>query len=179
MSTLINVDDFEYKKKLGQGGFGSVWAAEMLKGRDKFKIFAVKAIDKRHRKSAKNEKLILELLSQCSFVIKLHYAFQSPSKLFLVLDLMPGGDLYSVFMKTNGLSDAALRFYLPEIILGLFELHRLNIIHLDLKPENILIDARGHIRLADFGLSKKLEPGLKGYKNCGTPTYEVSTMIEF
>ena len=89
------------------------------------------------------------------FICKLHYAFQTSEKLFLVMDFCQGGELNYHIQKCEKFSEGKARFYAAEIILALDYLHSKNIIYRDLKPENILITQDGHIKLIDFGLSKK------------------------
>ena len=84
----------------------------------------------------------------------MHYAFQTPDKLYFVLDFVNGGELFSHLRKDKKFSESRAKFYAAEIILALECLHSNNIIYRDLKPENILLDAKGHIKLTDFGLSK-------------------------
>ena len=107
------------------------------------------------------------------FLMKLHYAFQSPEKLYLVMDFVNGGELFYHLQKVRRFELERARFYTAEIVLALEHLHNMGIIYRDLKPENILLDADGHIKMTDFGLSKE---GLEGNDSrtqtfCGTPEY--------
>jgi serine/threonine protein kinase len=70
------------------------------------------------------------------------------------MDFLPGGDLMSLLMKKDILTEDEARFYIAELILAVESVHNMNCIHRDLKPDNILIDKYGHIQLSDFGLSK-------------------------
>ena len=70
---------------------------------------------------------------------------------------MPGGDLMSLLMARDILPEKDAKFYAAEIVLAIESVHKLDCIHRDLKPDNVLIDADGHIKLSDFGLSKKLD----------------------
>jgi len=70
------------------------------------------------------------------------------------MDFVPGGDLMSLLIKKDILSEEESRFYIAELVLAIEAIHKLNCIHRDLKPDNILIDREGHIKLSDFGLSK-------------------------
>jgi serine/threonine kinase 38 len=80
--------------------------------------------------------------------------------LYLVMDFLPGGDLMSLLMKKDILSEEESRFYIAELILAIEAVHKMNCIHRDLKPDNILIDKDGHIQLSDFGLSKLSDTSL-------------------
>jgi len=88
------------------------------------------------------------------FIISLHYAFQTPDYLYMVLDYCPGGDL-SYHINKNLFEENEAKFIIAELVLALENLHNLDVIYRDLKPENILIDKEGHTKLADFGLAKE------------------------
>ncbi len=103
------------------------------------------------------------------FIVELHYAFQTPEKLYFVLDYVNGGDMFYHLRKKGRLSEKDVRIYTAEMILALSHLHENGYIYRDLKPENVLIDATGHIKLADFGLSKYLGDEKLAYSFCGTP----------
>jgi protein kinase A len=91
----------------------------------------------------------------------------------MVLDFLPGGELFKLIKKQVYMSEENARFYLAEIVLGIQTLHNMGIIYRDLKPENILLDQNGHIKLIDFGFAKQIRNILteKAYTNCGTPGY--------
>jgi len=99
------------------------------------------------------ERKILTEISH-PFIVKLHYAFQTPEKLYFIMDYLNGGDMFYHIRKKGRFSEKEARFYAAELILALEHLHESGFIYRDLKPENILLDPEGHIRLADFGLSK-------------------------
>jgi serum/glucocorticoid-regulated kinase 2 len=88
------------------------------------------------------------------FVIKLHYAFQTPLSLYMALDNCTNGDLSELIIVKERLTESTARFIIAQIILALEYLHNNNILYRDLKPENILIASDGFVRLTDFGLSK-------------------------
>lgn len=123
------------------------------------------------------ERHILEKITH-PFIVKLHYAFQTPRKLYLVMDFLPGGELFTTLRKQGRFDEPRTIFYAAEILLAIECLHSHNIIYRDLKPENVLLDAEGHIRITDFGTSKL---GLKGNKStytfCGTPEYVAPEVV--
>lgn len=88
-------------------------------------------------------------------MVKLHFAFQSESKLFLVMENYPGGDLGKLILKRKHFSEDQARKYVCQIVLALEALHKNMIVYRDLKPDNIVLDSQGHCRLTDFGLSKE------------------------
>lgn len=86
-----------------------------------------------------NERNILADVGH-AFIVKLHYAFQTPGKLYLILDFLRGGDLFTRLSKEVMFTEEDVKFYLAELALALNHLHGLGIIYRDLKPENILLD---------------------------------------
>jgi len=88
------------------------------------------------------------------FVVGLHYAFQSPERIYFVLDYVNGGELFSHLRKKIRFSEKETRFYAAELILALNHIHEMGFIYRDLKPENVLLDSNGHVKITDFGLSK-------------------------
>jgi serine/threonine kinase 38 len=88
------------------------------------------------------------------WIVNLKFSFQDENYLYLVMDYLPGGDLMSLLMNKNILTENESKFYIAELILAVESVHKLNCIHRDLKPDNILINKEGHIQLSDFGLSK-------------------------
>lgn len=91
----------------------------------------------------------------------------------MVIDFLPGGELIKVIKSNVFMSEEDTKFYIAEIVLGVEQLHNMNIIYRDLKPENVLLDQDGHIKLIDFGFAKILKDVKKdrAYTNCGTPGY--------
>lgn len=90
------------------------------------------------------------------WIVELRYSFQDEVYLYLVMEYCPGGDLMSLLINKDILTEDEARFYIAELILSVESVHKLKCIHRDLKPDNILIDKEGHLKLSDFGLSKKI-----------------------
>jgi serine/threonine protein kinase len=107
------------------------------------------------------------------FIVGMNMAFQSKDKLYFVLDYCAGGELFFHLGKLGKFPEQRARFYAAEIILAISYVHSLGVIYRDLKPENVLLDAAGHIRLTDFGLSKEgISNSSSGANSfCGTPEY--------
>ena len=88
------------------------------------------------------------------YIVGLHYAFQTETKLYFVIDFLNGGELFTYLRKESRFSEQKAKIYTAEIIDAIGCLHKSGIIYRDLKPENVLLDKEGHIRITDFGLSK-------------------------
>lgn len=172
---------FELLKVLGEGSFGKVFLVRKVVGADSGTLYAMKVLKKatlkvRDRHRTKMERNILVDVGH-AFIVKLHYAFQTAGKLYLILDFLRGGDLFSRLSKEVMFTEEDVKFYLAELALALNHLHSLGIIYRDLKPENVLLDSDGHIALTDFGLSKlPLEEG-KAYSFCGTVEYMAPEVV--
>ncbi|OHT01344.1 AGC family protein kinase [Tritrichomonas foetus] len=171
---LLSIDSFHLITNIGRGFYGKVALAQKI---DTGEYFAIKSIHK-HRliKSNKVHTVLTErnILSQAShpFIVSLFYAFQTKSKFYLVLEYVPGGALFFRMQQNkNGLPIDDVKLYTAEIALSLKHLHSLGIIYRDLKPENVLLDANGHVKLTDFGLSKVLHSDQLTSTFCGTDEY--------
>ncbi|ESO84964.1 hypothetical protein LOTGIDRAFT_236015 [Lottia gigantea] len=174
--------DFELLKVLGQGSFGKVFLVRKINGDDNGTLYAMKVLKKatlkvQDRKRTKMERDILADVSH-PFIVELHYAFQTEGKLYLILEFLRGGDLFTRLSKEVMFTEEDVKFYLAELALALDHLHSLGIIYRDLKPENILLDAEGHIKLTDFGLSKEsIFEEKKTYSFCGTVEYMAPEVV--
>lgn len=131
-----------------------------LQNKSNSKPYAMKVLKKSEMENEKdiarlfNEKEIIQNIDH-PFIVKLYYTFQTKEKAYFILDLLNGGDIYTHITKFGRFKESRARFYAAEIILALEELHNNGVVYRDLKPQNIIIDNEGHIKLTDFGLSKK------------------------
>ncbi|XP_016812102.1 ribosomal protein S6 kinase alpha-2 isoform X2 [Pan troglodytes] len=173
---------FELLKVLGQGSYGKVFLVRKVKGSDAGQLYAMKVLKKatlkvRDRVRSKMERDILAEVNH-PFIVKLHYAFQTEGKLYLILDFLRGGDLFTRLSKEVMFTEEDVKFYLAELALALDHLHSLGIIYRDLKPENILLDEEGHIKITDFGLSKEaIDHDKRAYSFCGTIEYMAPEVV--
>ena len=175
VSVKISYSDFEPLKLLGTGAFGKVLLVRYISND---KLYAMKVLSKsqlklkKQEEHSKNERDLMVKLNN-PFIINIKFAFQDESKLYIVSEFMQGGDMfYHIHHSTINMTEDTVKFYIIELILGIEFLHKNNVIFRDLKPENILMDAEGHIKISDFGLSKILEnPKDKAYTLCGTTKY--------
>ena len=152
----LTIEDFQLLKVVGRGSFGKVY---MARKKDSQQIYAVKTLKKDfiiRTNQQKNTKIERDIMQQIThpFVVKLHYAFQSPQSLYFVTDFLNGGELFFHLCQEIRFNEDRARFYAAEITLALEHLHQNGIIYRDLKPENVLLDSQGHLKLTDFGLSK-------------------------
>lgn len=153
---MVTHKDFTLIDVIGSGSFGEVYLVSSKKDN---KYFAMKVYSK--HKIIRNgllkflflEKRIL-LNFDHPFIVKVYATFQTPRKLYLVMDYCRFKDLGQYLTKNEKLPEHQTRLLMAEIVLAVEELHRRNIIHRDLKPDNILIGEDGHIKITDFGLSK-------------------------
>jgi len=179
-NTKLTVDDFELLKVVGKGSFGKVM---QVKKKDTDKIYAMKVLKKSQLVARKQvahtqtERKVLEEIDH-PFIVSLRYAFQSPDKLYMIVDYFTGGELFFHLRTGGAFSEERGRFYAAEMSLALVCLHQHNIIYRDLKPENVLLDGEGHIKLTDFGLSKDSIVGNQlTHTFCGTPEYLAPEVI--
>ncbi|OMJ94058.1 hypothetical protein SteCoe_2828 [Stentor coeruleus] len=171
----LSLDSFHIEKLLGKGTFGKVM---LVRKKDTNAIYAMKVIKKsliekyRYVDHTKTERKILGELDN-PFLVKLRYAFQSKTKVYMVMDFINGGELFFHLEREKFFTEDRAQFYAAEILLGLEYLHSQGIVYRDLKAENILLESSGHIKLTDFGLSKKyLASGnSQTFSMCGTPEY--------
>ena len=164
----ISIFDFEPLKIIGQGAFGEVRVCRYIPTGD---IIAIKKM-KKEEMHKKNQVLHVraerDVLSQAKnpWIVDLKFSFQDNKYLYLGMEFLPGGDLMSLLMVRDILPELDAKFYAAELVLAIESVHKLNCIHRDLKPDNVLIGKDGHIKLSDFGLSKKIEyPLYDNYKN--------------
>lgn len=174
----VQKDDFTLEKTIGKGSFGRVF---MVTKKDTGKVYAMKVLNKEkvvarnQLEHTQSERKILADISS-PFLVGLRFAFQTTQKLFMVFDFFNGGELYSYISKGR-FTEERSRFYTAEIVLGLEALHTNNVVYRDLKPENLLLDASGHIKICDFGLSKENVEGDTVKSICGTPEYLAPEVI--
>ncbi|CAA3008724.1 probable serine threonine kinase IRE [Olea europaea subsp. europaea] len=151
-----SIEDFEIIKPISRGAFGRVFLARKRSTGDLFAIKVLKKADmicKNAVESILAERDIL-ISVRNPFVVRFFYSFTCRENLYLVMEYLNGGDLFSLLRNLGCLEEDVARIYIAEVVLALEYLHSLNVIHRDLKPDNLLIGPDGHIKLTDFGLSK-------------------------
>ena len=177
----VSIDDFELIKVLGKGAYGKV---QLVKNKMTGKIYAMKSMSKRlleendliSRTLAEKDVL---LKANHPFLVTARYTFQTDTKIILVLDYVPGGELFSRLREERRFSVERARLYSAQLLLGVGFLHSIGVLHRDLKPENILIDIDGYIKITDFGLVKeKMDSETKTSTFCGTPEYIAPEVLQ-
>lgn len=169
-----SLDDFQLLRVLGKGSYGKVMLVKKSGGDE---VFAMKMLRKDHIvkrnqvEHTRTERSVLEAATH-PFIVDLKYAFQTPTKLYVVLEYCAGGELFFHLSRAGRFSEGRCKFYASEILLALQYLHSQNIIYRDLKPENLLLDSEGHAKVTDFGLSKEgIADNISAKTLCGTPEY--------
>ncbi|KAL5990542.1 hypothetical protein ACLOJK_011444 [Asimina triloba] len=155
----MGADDFDLLTMIGKGAFGEV---RICKEKTTGHVYAMKKLKKsemlrrgqvEHVKAERN--LLAEVDSNC--IVKLYCSFQDDEFLYLIMEYLPGGDMMTLLMRKDTLTEDEARFYVGETVLAIESIHKHNYIHRDIKPDNLLLDRDGHLKLSDFGLCKPLD----------------------
>ncbi|KAF8392176.1 hypothetical protein HHK36_022518 [Tetracentron sinense] len=155
----MGADDFELLTMIGKGAFGEV---RVCREKTTGVVYAMKKLKKsemlrrgqvEHVKAERN--LLAEVDSNC--IVKLYCSFQDEEFLYLIMEYLPGGDMMTLLMRKDTLTEDEARFYVGETVLAIESIHKHNYIHRDIKPDNLLLDRYGHMKLSDFGLCKPLD----------------------
>merc|ERR1712060_845387 len=155
----VTIEHFGTVKIIGRGAFGEV---RVVRKRDDSEVYAMKTmlkkemIDKNQVEHIKAER---DLLSRADnpWLVRLVYSFQDNQYLYLVMEYCGGGDLMTILMREDILTESQTRFYMSELACAINSVHELKFVHRDLKPDNVLISNSGHIKLSDFGLAKSFK----------------------
>ncbi|CAO2587135.1 Ribosomal protein S6 kinase alpha-5 [Lemmus lemmus] len=182
----VGIENFELLKVLGTGAYGKVFLVRKISGHDAGKLYAMKVLKKativqkaKTTEHTRTERQVLEHIRQSPFLVTLHYAFQTETKLHLILDYINGGELFTHLSQRERFTEHEVQIYVGEIVLALEHLHKLGIIYRDIKLENILLDSNGHVVLTDFGLSKEFvaDESERAYSFCGTIEYMAPDIV--
>ncbi|MCJ1395635.1 hypothetical protein MMC18_008521 [Xylographa bjoerkii] len=168
----VNLNHFRLLRVVGKGAFGKV---RIVERKDTGLTFALKYIRKDEivrSESVRNiirERRMMEHLNH-PFLCNLRYSFQDIEYLYIVLDLMNGGDLrFHISRKT--FTEEAVRFWMAELACALRYVHKQGIVHRDLKPDNVLLDSEGHVHLADFNVASEFRRDKQLHSKSGTLAY--------
>uniref|UniRef100_A0A7S3N9S7 non-specific serine/threonine protein kinase n=1 Tax=Euplotes harpa TaxID=151035 RepID=A0A7S3N9S7_9SPIT len=167
-------DDFIRLKVIGQGSYGKVFLVQHKQTGITYAMKVLQKEDLKKRNQVEHimaERRILEKIKH-PFIVSLQYSFQSSRRLYFVLDYCPGGELFFYLQNIGRFKEKTACFYASNILLGIEELHKQDIIYRDLKPENVLIGYDGYAKITDFGLSKEnIKGNNDAHSFCGTPEY--------
>ena len=165
------LSNYTFLQTLGAGSFGRVKLAKM---NDTEKFYAIKILKKIDLIKLKqidhilNEIKILTYVSH-PFIIETHGFTQDDRYIYIILEFINGGELFTYLRSVIKFSLDQAIFYAGQVVLIFEYLHSKNIIYRDLKPENLLIDKNGYLKLTDFGFAKICDK--RTYTLCGTPEY--------
>lgn len=165
------LSDFTIKRTLGTGSFGRV---HLVQSNHNHRFYAVKVLKKQQVVKMKqiehtnDERRMLQKVKH-AFLVTLWGTFQDSKNLYMVMDFVEGGELFSLLRKSQRFPNPVAKFYAAEVTLALDYLHSMHIIYRDLKPENLLLDRHGHLKITDFGFAKEV-PDIT-WTLCGTPDY--------
>ncbi|GFF40760.1 hypothetical protein IFM58399_06033 [Aspergillus lentulus] len=166
-----SLDDFTIQRTLGTGSFGRV---HLVQSKHNHRFYAIKVLKKaqvvkmKQVEHTNDERRMLNRVRH-PFLITLWGTWQDARNLYMVMDFVEGGELFSLLRKSQRFPNPVAKFYAAEVTLALEYLHSQQIIYRDLKPENLLLDRHGHLKITDFGFAKEV-PDIT-WTLCGTPDY--------
>ncbi|XP_066259667.1 cGMP-dependent protein kinase 1 isoform X1 [Euwallacea similis] len=178
--STVRLDELRVLATLGVGGFGRVELVQ-INGKPN-KSYALKQMKKSQIVETRQQQHIMsekEIMGEanCDFIVKLYKTFRDAKYLYMLMESCLGGELWTVLRDKGYFDDTTTRFYTACVVQAFDYLHSRNIIYRDLKPENLLLDAKGYVKLVDFGFAKKLHAGRKTWTFCGTPEYVAPEVI--
>lgn len=173
---MLDFTNFKFIKTIGVGTFGRVYLAQLLNPKiSKKKFYALKILPKstllklRQIDHYKNEKNTLATCKNHPFIVNLMLATEINEFHVMMMEFIPGGELFSWIKRYRRFDINTIRFYSAQLVLALEFLHSKDIMYRDLKPENLLLTHDGYLKLTDFGFAKQSKD--LSYSFCGTPEY--------
>jgi serine/threonine protein kinase len=163
----LRLEDFQILRVIGRGAFGEVFIGRRRD--DSGEVYAIKSMRKAdmvkrqqvfHIRSERN--VLAEAGAENPWLVQLFYSFEEADHLVMVMEYMPGGDLMTWLCSEEVFTGEQTKFYMAELCLAVNAVHEMKYVHRDIKPDNILLDAKGHMKLSDFGLCKSFDDAAQG-----------------
>ena len=174
----VLLKDLKLLKRLGKGTFGNVFVAYSSKTK---LLYALKTVDREKIESYEIHKNLIQekkimLLLDHPFIVKLVKTFMDRFRVYFLMELVQGIDLFDLLRKYTMWEEDKAKFYVSCLVLVLEHLHERNVVYRDLKPENIIIDSDGYPKLIDFGLAKVIQG--RTYSVAGSSHYMAPEVIK-
>lgn len=186
MAPYTQVGKYILKRRIGEGAFAEVRLAVHEETKEEYavKIFDREALPKAHfERDIKKEIRIMQHLRHPN-IVSIHAVLVTERKLYLVMELVRGGELYDEIVSKRRVDEYTSRRYFQQIVDAMVYCHKRGVVHRDLKPENLLLDGNGNIKITDFGMSwmkDKIDPSYNAKQllrtQCGTPKYMAPEII--
>lgn len=172
---MLDFSYFTFHKTIGMGTFGKVYLVNLTVKNDKNSFYALKIMNKaellklRQVNHVNNEQRLLAMCREHPFIVKLMLTFKTSDHFCMLMEYIPGGELFTWLKRYKRFSGPVVRFYAAQLCIALDFLHEKKVVYRDLKPENIMLNRDGYIKLTDLGFAKELN--ILTYTVCGTPEY--------
>ncbi|NP_001098517.1 serine/threonine-protein kinase 32A [Bos taurus] len=175
----VNFDHFEILRAIGKGSFGKVC---IVQKNDTKKMYAIKYMNKQkcvERNEVRNVFKELQIMQglEHPFLVNLWYSFQDEEDMFMVVDLLLGGDLRYHLQQNVRFQEDTVKLFICELAMALDYLQSQRIIHRDMKPDNILLDEHGHVHITDFNIATMLPGEMRITTVAGTKPYMAPEMF--
>ncbi|XP_021822070.1 CBL-interacting serine/threonine-protein kinase 4-like [Prunus avium] len=180
-TTTTLLGKYQLGRILGRGSFAKVYKAQSLVDNT---AVAIKIIDKTQIDAVMEPRILREIsamrrLHHHPNILKIHEVLATKSKIYLVVELATGGELFAKISRHGKLPESLSRRYFQQLVSALHFCHQNGVAHRDVKPQNLLLDKNGNLKVSDFGLSAlpdQLKNGLL-QTACGTPAYTAPEVV--
>lgn len=173
----LNLQDLVLRSTIGTGESGRVCLAHLKS--EPANLVAVKIVAKASRAflsgQALSESILMQSLSN-PFCVRLYSVAEDQAHFYIIMEYVPGGELFQQLMLQDRFSEDTCRFYMACVVNALEYLHLNGIVYRDLKPENLLLDDRGYVKVTDFGFARRIGNN-RTFTMCGTPEYQAPEIM--